>query len=160
METAAGPTPGRQQLPRTSKLNHTMMHNKHMWMVACVAISTALATPLWAGADEPTLPETGVNIAREAGGWINVEASENRIFVRFFDAAQNPAVPDVLRGSARLVYPAREDHRVVLNRDGDALASPSTVRPPWIFRIHLVLVASDDGEPENFVLQYPGSEKS
>lgn len=101
----------------------------------------------------------GVNVVREKGGWLNIEALENRLTLRFFDAEKQPQAPDVERGSARVVSPSRDDHRVVLSRDGDALLSPAKIRPPWVFRIHLVLYREGDSAAESFVIHYPDRKK-
>jgi hypothetical protein len=102
------------------------------------------------------LPESGCNLARTGGGWINVEATENRLVVKFFDSDKKTMPPDAVRATARVVYPARKDRRVVLNPDGDTLVSPPSILPPLVFRIHLSLFATDGAEAESFVVQYPG----
>ena len=123
-----------------------------MAVLSCLAVQFALAT------DGPTLPETGVNVAREGGGWMNVEAAENRLTLRFFDAEKKLVAPDIERASARVVYPGREDRRVVLNREGDSLRSPATVRPPLVFRLHLSLFRDGSAQSESYVVRYPEKE--
>ncbi len=135
-----------------------MTLSNHFWRTAAVAVLFSLTVHLAAATEDSKLPETGVNLAREGGGWLNIEAAENRLTLRFFDAEKVPSTPDVERGSARVVYPSREDRRVVLTREGDTLRSPATVRPPLVFRIHLSLFRESTAEPEGFVLQYPGKE--
>lgn len=135
-----------------------MTLRKSVWRTAFLAMLTCLAVQLAEATEGGTLPESGVNLAREGGGWLNIEAAENRLTLRFFDHDKEPVEPDVERGSARVVYPAREDRRVVLNRDGEWLQSPPTVHPPWVFRIHLSLFREGATEPENFVVRYPGKE--
>ena len=124
-----------------------------------VVILLASITRISAAPKEPALPETGVNVVREKGGWLNIEALENRLTLRFFDAEKQPQAPDVERGSARVVSPSRDDHRVVLSRDRDSLRSPAKIRPPWVFRIHLVLYREGDSAEESFVIHYPDRKK-
>jgi hypothetical protein len=121
-------------------------------------VLSSLAVQLAVATEGPALPESGVNLARASGGWLNVEAADNRLTLRFFDAEKKEVAPDVTRASARIVYPAREDRRGVLNREGDLLRSPATVSPPFVFRIHLSLFRDGASEPESFVVQYPGKE--
>jgi hypothetical protein len=124
------------------------------WIVVLAALSL-VAAPLRAADEQPALPDTGMNIARGTGGWINIEAAENRLTLRFFDANKTPVTPDVDRGVVRVVYPAREDVRVVLNLEGDSLRSPPTVRPPWVFRIYVTLSRDGVPEAESYVVPYP-----
>lgn len=131
-----------------------MKSNILTWIA--VAVVALVATVSLRAADpNPTLPETGVNIARAAGGWLNVEATGNRLVVKLFDARKRPAPVEGLYASARVAYPAREDRRVILNPDGDTLVSPPSIKPPLVFRIHLSLFVTGSSEAESFVLQYP-----
>lgn len=131
------------------------MKSNFLTWIAVVVLAFFATVTLRAAGPIPTLPETGVNIARAAGGWLNVEATGNRLVVRLFDAAKNPAPVDGLYASARVVYPAREDRRVILNPDGDTLVSPASIKPPLVFRIHFTLFVTGSGEAESFVVRYP-----
>lgn len=135
-----------------------MIPCKPVWRTALLALLSSLAVQIAAATEGPALPKSGVNLARASGGWLNLEAAGNRLTLRFFDSDKGPVAPDVARASARIVYPAREDCRVVLIREGDSLRSPATVPPPLVFRIHLSLFRDGASEPESFVVRYPGKE--
>jgi hypothetical protein len=108
-------------------------------------------------ADE--LPKSGVNIARQKGDWLNVEASGARFVVKFFDAEKKPVAPDVERATARFRYAAKSDvNRGVLNREGEALVSPGNVRPPHNFLVTLTLLrgeAESAAATEVYNFKYP-----
>jgi hypothetical protein len=95
------------------------------------------------------LPETGKNLPRENGGWLNVEATGAQLIVKFFDADKKPVAPDVDRAAARFRYAGKSSiTRTVLNRDGDSLASPGNVRPPHNFLVTLTLLQGGDGSED------------
>lgn len=90
---------------------------------------------------KPELPQTGVNLVRDDGGWINVVVAEHSFVISFFDDQKIPVAPDIHHGLVRYTYVARAKDRTVLNRsaDGMTLVSPGFVRAPLIFRVHLAL---------------------
>lgn len=131
-----------------------------MIIATVAAVSIGVSASIKA-ADERRLyelPETGVNLERQNGGWINVQTSEAKMVVRFFDAEKKPISPDVMRATARFRYATKSDiARTVLNREGDALVSPNNVRPPHNFFVTLTLLHGGDGSAatEVFNLKFP-----
>lgn len=102
------------------------------------------------------LPKSGVNQARPAGGWINVEAQGTRLTVRFFDMDKKPAAPDVARGLVRLKYASKNPAHTVLVREVNLLATPATIRPPHNYLVILSLFAGDGDEAaESYTFKYP-----
>jgi len=102
------------------------------------------------------LPKTGLNLARPNGGWINAEIVGIRLVIKFFDKEKKPVAPDVERGFARFNYAAKNDKRAVLDREGNTLVTPATVRPPHNFLVILSLFAGEGAEPtESYTFKYP-----
>ncbi len=102
------------------------------------------------------LPKTGVNQARPAGGWINVEPQGTRLVVKFFDKDKKPVAPDVTRGLVRLKYASKNPAHAVLAREGNLLATPATIRPPHNYMVILSLFAGDGDEAaESHTFKYP-----
>ena len=105
----------------------------------------------------PELPGTGVNLARDDGGWINVVVADNGFVLTFFNEQKMPVAPDVQHGLVRYAYAAKSRDRTVLTRsaDGKTLVSPGNVRPPWVFRVHLALFAEGpDDLAETYAFSY------
>lgn len=108
------------------------------------------------------LPATGRNLDRQSGGWINVQTSGAQLIVKFYDKDKKPVPSDAARATARFRYAAKSDmERTVLNREGDALASPGNVRPPHNFFVTLTLLRDDNASGaisdviEVFNFKYP-----
>lgn len=126
---------------------------------------TVLAGVLWlhAADSDPTgpakpaeLPTTGKNIARDNGGWFNIEATGQRMILRFFDAEKKPIAPDMLRGQVLFRYGGKKDARAPLNVEGMTLATPATIHPPHNYVVFLNFFADDGGEPsETYTFRYP-----
>ncbi len=117
-------------------------------IIATVAAVSIGASASIKAADERKLyelPEAGVNLERQNGGWINVQTSGAQMVVRFFEAEKKPVSPDVMRATARFRYAAKSNiARTVLNREGDTLVSPNNVRPPHNFFVTLTLLRGGD----------------
>ena len=76
--------------------------------------------------------------------------------VRFFDAENKPLSPDVDRGFARFRYGAKIATYAILNREGEALVTPATVRPPHNFLVMLSFFGGGCIEAGEFYhLKYP-----
>ncbi len=106
---------------------------------------------------KPELPKTGMNLARDDGGWINVEVQGVSFVVSFYNARMEPVLADVHHGLVRYAYIAKSRDRSVLTLtdDGMKLTSPSDVKPPHVFRVHLALFNQDpDDLAETFAFSY------
>lgn len=102
------------------------------------------------------LPKTGVNQPRPKDGWINVEAVDTRLIVKFYDKEKKPVAPDVTRGFAQFRYSAKNPARASLHLEGETLASTATVRPPHNFIVLLSLFAGESvGPVESYNFKYP-----
>lgn len=104
---------------------------------------------------EYELPKTGKNIPRQKDGWLNVEGTGTRFVVKFFDKEKKPVSPDVERGLARFNYAAKNDTRAPLNREGDTLTTPATVKPPHNFLVTLAFFAGEAEPAETYTFKYP-----
>jgi len=104
---------------------------------------------------EYELPKAGKNIERQKGGWLNIEGTGTRFVVKFFDKEKKPVPPDVERGLARFNYAAKNDTRAPLNREGETLVTPATVKPPHNFLIILSLFSSEAEPAETYTVKYP-----
>ena len=109
---------------------------------------------------ELELPKTGVTLSRPTGGWINVDVSQHRFVVSFFDANRKRVPTDRARGLVRFYYTTKEKPLpTALNpsEDGRTLVSPARVLPPHVFHVHIVLLAEGSDEPvESYNFRYPG----
>lgn len=104
---------------------------------------------------EYELPKTGKNIERQKGGWLNIEGTGTRFVVKFFDEKKKPVPPNVERGFARFNYAGKNDTRAPLNREGETLVTPATVRPPHNFLIILSLFPDEAEAAETYTFKYP-----
>lgn len=121
------------------------------------AVTGFAATAAPAAKPEPELPKTGMNLARDDGGWINVEVQGVAFVVSFYNAKKEPVPADVRHGLVRYVYVGKPRDRSVLTltAGGMKLTSPSDVKPPHVFRVHLALFNKDpDDLAETFAFFY------
>jgi hypothetical protein len=111
------------------------------------------AEPGKSPAPGPALPGTGINLARDDGGWINVVVDGSAFVLTFFNEQKVPVMADVHHGLVRYAYAGKPRDRTVLTRSeqGRTLVSPSNVRGPWLFRVHLALY--DEG-PDDLTETY------
>jgi hypothetical protein len=121
-----------------------------VWMIMVSGFAAESGNPAELG---PQLPQTGVNLARDDGGWINVLVAGRSFQLSFFDDQKLPVAVDVHHGLVRYATGTIAKDRTVLARsdDGRTLVSPSNVRGPWVFRVHLALF--DEG-PDDLVETY------
>lgn len=130
---------------------------KSYWLSLFVILGALRAAPVL---KPPELPITGVNLARSAGGWINVEVTGHRFALRFFDAGKKPVAADRAGGIIRYVYTSKEDKApapLARSEDGQTLVSPARIRPPHVFHLHVVLRSERPREPdESYNFRYPG----
>lgn len=106
---------------------------------------------------EPELPKTGVNLPRDDGGWINVAVDGSSFVVSFFDDQKAPVAANVQHGLVRYSYAAKSKDRTVLTRsaDGRTLISPTNVKPPLVFRVHIALFNEGPGDlAETYAFSY------
>jgi hypothetical protein len=131
-----------------------------------MAVSVAMGAPLAAQTPaKPAVPpadeaaETpkieGVEIARKDGTFLGLTISGPRLVLAFFDAEKKAVPVNVARALARW-NPVNKtgDERSVLNPDetGKTLVSLPNVRPPYAFRVTLVLL-DEQGDPvESFIV--------
>lgn len=135
-----------------------MKSARHMILATLTAIAVSAATPAREQEKVYELPASGKNLERQSGGWINFSISGARAVVRFFDPKKKPTAPDVSRGLAIFRYASKANwERTAFHVEQDALVSPSNVRPPHNFRVHLTLLGAEDlqKDPEAFVFAYP-----
>ncbi len=127
----------------------------------CLVLGALRAEPAAKPPDaKPELPKTGVNLARPAGGWINVKVAGNRFELSFFDVEKKTVAADRTGGIVRYLYAEKRiQPPAPLNRsdDGQKLVTPAKIRPPHVFHVHIVLRSENAGEPdESYNFRYPG----
>jgi hypothetical protein len=126
-------------------------------LLCVVSESTAQSSPT-TSSSEPKfeLPETGKNVAREKGGWLNAEASGTRLVINFFDAEKKPMPPDVVRGFVRFRSPGKNNEDAPLFLERETLTTPATVRPPHNFLVILSLFTGEgEDSAESHTFKYP-----
>lgn len=139
-----------------------MKHRSRSYLLSlCVALSALRSEPAAKPEEtKPELPKTGVNLARPAGGWLNVEVVGNRFVLSFFDAEKKPVPADRPGGVVRYVYTARENKPpapLAPSEDGLKLVTPARIRPPHVFRVYIVLRGErPEDADESYNFRYPG----
>ena len=138
-----------------------MKHRSRSYVLSlCVALGALRAEPVAKPAEKPELPKTGMNLARPAGGWINVEVADNRFVLSFFDVEKKPVAADRPGGVVRYVYTARENKPpapLARSEDGLKLVTPAKIRPPHVFHVHIVLRGErPEDADESYNFRYPG----
>jgi hypothetical protein len=107
---------------------------------------------------EPELKIPGMTVARANGGFLGILVEDGKFKISFYDAKKKPAPVDVARATARWpVHYKVFDERTVLNpsADGTALTSPKFVRPPYIFKLYLSLIAEGSEDAvETYVIDF------
>lgn len=93
----------------------------------------------------------GVVVSRGDKGFLGVQIVNGTFKITFHDVKKNPIAPDVARAVLRWdpKYKVGQD-RVVLNpgEDGKSLSSPRSIRPPYQFKLFIVLL-KQAGEGED-----------
>lgn len=104
-------------------------------------------------AEEPKIE--GIEIARKDGSYLGLTVSGPRFVLKFYDEEKKPAEVNVARAVARW-NPVNKtgDERTVLNPDGDgkSLVSMPNVKPPFAFRVTIVLLDQKGDGVETFVV--------
>lgn len=99
--------------------------------------------------EEPKIE--GMEIARGAKGFLGLQILNGNFKLNFYDPEKEPVAPDVARALFRWdpKYRAREE-RVVLNPGGgpNSLTSERFIRPPYNFRLVMVLLKETAGGDE------------
>jgi hypothetical protein len=96
----------------------------------------------------------GVVVPRGERGFLGVEIVGGAFKITFYDEKKKPKEPDVDRAALRwdAKYKIGQE-RLVLNPDpdGKSLSNPRTIRPPYHFKLFIVLVkdATEKEQPVN-----------
>jgi len=128
-------------------------------MIVPLAAQTAPkpAKPAVPPADESTeTPKIeGIEIARKDGTFLGLTVSGPRFVLAFYDAKKKPVTADVARAVARW-NPVNKtgDERSVLNPgdEGKTLVSLPNVRPPFAFKVTIILVDEKGDSVESFIV--------
>ena len=121
------------------------------------APKTGPSTPAAAEEEaEPQLP--GSVIARPGGGFLSLTVDGLNFKLSFYDAKKKPVDADAIRALARWDPPGRDQQRSVLNPSGDgkSLTGNVQVRPPYVFKVFLTLIGSDEKAVESHVVDFRG----
>ena len=100
--------------------------------------------------EEPKIE--GVVVPRGERGFLGVEIVGSSFKITFYDEKKKPKEPDVARAALRwdAKYKIGQE-RLVLNPDADgtSLSNPRSIRPPYNFKLFIVLVkdATEKEEP-------------
>lgn len=92
--------------------------------------------------EEPAPKIEGMEIARPGGGFLGVQIFNGAFKMNFYDSEKKPTPPDVARAVMRwdAKYKVGQE-RIVLNPgEANALSNPRTIRPPYIFKLFIVLI--------------------
>lgn len=136
-----------------------MRSARHIILATLTAISVGAASPRPGDESTYELPDTGTNLTRRTGGWINFSLAGPRAVIRFYEQAKKPSTPDVLRGLAIFRYAAKSGfERTTFHLEDGVLKSPGNIHPPYRFRVILTLISDDqtsaDGT-EVFAFSFP-----
>jgi hypothetical protein len=105
----------------------------------------------------PQLP--GTVIAREDGRFLSLSLDGMHFKLSFYDANKVLVEPDAVRAVARW-DPVNKAGvlRAVLNpsEDGKALKGNVLVRPPYVFKVQLLLIGADDNTIESHSVDFRG----
>lgn len=131
-------------------------------MRAALADAPAKGAAKKAGAAEKAEPAKieGMEVAR-GSSYLGVAMVGGTFKISFYDAKKKPVAADVARALLRWdpKYKVGSE-RVMLNRseDGMALASPRSIRPPYLFKLYITLLkdaaGGDDAAGETFVIDF------
>jgi hypothetical protein len=102
----------------------------------------------------------GIAIARAGGNWLGITTAGNQFKVTFYDKKKKPEAPDVVRGTARWNHPRKVgEENTVLNPSGpNALATPTLLKPPYVYTVRFTLIGADGAIKESHAVQLkPGA---
>ena len=106
----------------------------------------------------------GQEVARAGGGFLGVQIANGTFKMNFYDAEKKPTPPNVARAVLRwdAKYKVGQE-RLVLNPGGEnSLSNPKSIRPPYAFKLFIVLVkdaAAESAETpagESYVIDFRG----
>lgn len=121
--------------------------------VASVFAAGSAKAPVVKDDDEEGKIE-GIAIDRGDGRWLGLVVDGATFKLSFYNAKKKPEAPDVARVAARWNDPHKiGDRRAMLNQVGDAMVSPSVVRPPLTFTVFLTLISAEGTEVENHAVR-------
>lgn len=102
----------------------------------------------------------GVTIERANGTFLGLTLEDHKFKLSFYDEKKKPMPVDVARATARWDPKNKSGlERTVLNpgADGMALDAPKFVRPPYNFKIYLLLIKEGEGaEDESYIVEAAG----
>jgi hypothetical protein len=109
--------------------------------------------------EEPPAKVDGIAISRANGGFLGLQILNNNFLLTFYDAKKKKVAPDVARAVLR--WPVKYQpgpERTVLNPSGPySLGSGKTVRPPFVFAVHISLMVEGKDDPvEDYTVEYHG----
>jgi hypothetical protein len=110
--------------------------------------------------DEAPAKIEGMEIARGGGRYLGLAIVDGKFRLAFYDAKKKPVAPDasraVLRWDAK--YKVGLERVVLTPGDGNVLTSERFIRPPYNFKLTIVLLgdAASGDEPagETYVIDY------
>ncbi len=119
--------------------------------VAPTAAQTAPSAPKpekpKAAAEAPPEPIDGLEFPRANGTFLGLKFQGVQLKITFYDAKKKKVAADAVRIAAR--WQDHQPRRAVLLPAGpETLQSPPVFKPPYDYRIFLVLVGADDRELE------------
>jgi hypothetical protein len=103
----------------------------------------------------------GIAVARPDGRWLGITTTGNQFKVTFYNQNKKPEPADAVRGTARWNHPRKiVDVNTVLNPAGaNALATPTVLKPPYVYTVRFVLIGADDKVKETYAVQLkPGAD--
>lgn len=109
--------------------------------------------------EEPETQLPGSVIARPNGGFLSLSVEGGRFKLGFYDAKKKPVAADAVRAITRWdpVTKAGEERSILnLAEGGQALTGNVVVRPPYVFKVFVTLIGSDDKAIESYTVDFRG----
>jgi hypothetical protein len=101
--------------------------------------------------ERPEAKIEGVLIPRGEKGFLALRVAGGGFELRFFSPERRPLPPELPRAVVRWTPVGRktapESHVLELSTDGKALRSARFVRPPYVFRVTVLLFAAGAAQP-------------
>jgi hypothetical protein len=129
----------------------------HAALPALVPTPTPTPTPTPSPTQEKEGKIAGYAHKRPQGGWIGLEIKDSTFRMTFYNDKKKPIPAD--RSSAALKwsvhYQPNPEHTELQPTDNPAvLASAYSVRAPYLFKLHVTLLADGLAEPETFIIDF------
>lgn len=138
--------------------------------LALASMGRAADGPTPAPTEEKEGTIAGTPVQRANGGWLGIEIRDQCFRMTFYGEKKKPVPADV--ASVVLWWPVHyqpnnERTELVASDDPAVLASAKVIKPPYAFRLHVILLTDPNSgashpygakveEPESYVIDFSG----